>query len=639
MYLFLANIDFTAVDWPQAAARLHPMLLHLPIGLIVALALLEFPRLFRRSEPEHDRSRTLLVLLLAITTPLSAATGWLLHEGADYGSPIEWHERLGIGLAALSIAVAVAYWKRSENYTLGVLASFLLLLPTAHFGATLTHGSDFLTEPWEAAFSEVVVATPEESTNESPLLAEEEPVTGVDNALIPSEGNALVAIEVEKEELATAPVSVEQISYEDIAPILSEYCTKCHGERKRKARLALNTLEAILAGGEHGEVLVPGDPSASKLFTYLQEPLDTDEHMPPSEKPQPPAFAMEQIEQWILKVTADQLPTVPVSTGILAPSEERSTRTRGSRGSWRGSDDPLRTGLDFQRSPTFVPFALDPDLSIADLVTAYEGNLKRLDGPLSSAAGQATPELPITTDFFATSADPVSVATLRQHRVHVESIGENTPLLWLDFTAASLDGAQLTELLAPLASVIGELTLFGQNPNARDMTLIGMMPNLAHLDLRELDLTSQPNRSLSLRPLQGSTSISSLNLSSTEIGEGGPYSLALLPNLKRAHVWGSHISEPNLAFLARERPDLVLVGASPEPGQPLDVEPEVTFLKPVGDPMAETPENATCPVTSDPVDPAFTVLFEGRTIGFCCPNCPKPFQEDPQKYLAILDAQ
>ncbi len=47
--------------------------------------------------------------------------------------------------------------------------------------------------------------------------------------------------------------------------------------------------------------------------------------------------------------------------------------------------------------------------------------------------------------------------------------------------------------------------------------------------------------------------------------------------------------------------------------------------------------NTVCPVTTDEeVDPAFTIEYEGQTIGFCCRKCRTRFDEDPEAYLAEL---
>jgi len=47
--------------------------------------------------------------------------------------------------------------------------------------------------------------------------------------------------------------------------------------------------------------------------------------------------------------------------------------------------------------------------------------------------------------------------------------------------------------------------------------------------------------------------------------------------------------------------------------------------------------NEMCPVTTDePVDPSYVIVYEGRTIGFCCKRCITQFRADPAAYLANL---
>ena len=65
----------------------------------------------------------------------------------------------------------------------------------------------------------------------------------------------------------------------DIAPLLRENCTKCHGGAKQKGGLDLRTIESALKGGESGPAFVPGKPEESRLVTFLH--ADADPHMPP----------------------------------------------------------------------------------------------------------------------------------------------------------------------------------------------------------------------------------------------------------------------------------------------------------------------------------------------------------------------
>ncbi len=63
--------------------------------------------------------------------------------------------------------------------------------------------------------------------------------------------------------------------------ILQQNCFGCHGAA-RTSELDLRTAEGVLAGGENGKVIVPGDPQASRLFqfvTHQEKPT-----MPPGKK-------------------------------------------------------------------------------------------------------------------------------------------------------------------------------------------------------------------------------------------------------------------------------------------------------------------------------------------------------------------
>ncbi len=43
--------------------------------------------------------------------------------------------------------------------------------------------------------------------------------------------------------------------------------------------------------------------------------------------------------------------------------------------------------------------------------------------------------------------------------------------------------------------------------------------------------------------------------------------------------------------------------------------------------------NTKCPVSGDAIDPKVkTVVYNGKTIGFCCEDCVEPFKKNPDKY-------
>lgn len=44
-----------------------------------------------------------------------------------------------------------------------------------------------------------------------------------------------------------------------------------------------------------------------------------------------------------------------------------------------------------------------------------------------------------------------------------------------------------------------------------------------------------------------------------------------------------------------------------------------------------TPQTA-CPVSGKPINAEHSVTYEGKKVYFCCPNCPKAFEANPDKY-------
>ncbi len=65
-----------------------------------------------------------------------------------------------------------------------------------------------------------------------------------------------------------------------VRPVLVARCLKCHGEAQQKGQLRLDSREAVLKGGESGEIVISGKPTESLLIeainrTGLEMPPDT----------------------------------------------------------------------------------------------------------------------------------------------------------------------------------------------------------------------------------------------------------------------------------------------------------------------------------------------------------------------------
>jgi len=302
--------------------RLHPLVLHLPIGLVFAVFVLELLAL--RGVKTRPAQGPLLVLaaLFAIT---AATTGWVLaHEDGYGGVTLERHERLGIAVA-VATTVAALLFRRAERspranalYRVALATALALLVPAGHLGSTLTHGEDWLDGPRKRAKPAPVAPAPSEIADLP---------TGSEGAPAP------VA------EPAPAPDTYATV----IEPILAAYCTSCHGTGKHKGDLRLHTPEAIAAGGESGPALVAGDLEQSLLYARAALPLEHEDHMPPEGKAQPRADELAALAAWIragapfeghvelgVEVTPPAVPIEEASEAAAPSAEETKTAQQPS---------------------------------------------------------------------------------------------------------------------------------------------------------------------------------------------------------------------------------------------------------------------------------------------------------------------
>lgn len=66
------------------------------------------------------------------------------------------------------------------------------------------------------------------------------------------------------------PAAAPAVSFIQVKEVIDERCLACHGARKAKGGLRLDTYELLMKGGDSGEAIVPGR-SADSLFVQLLE--------------------------------------------------------------------------------------------------------------------------------------------------------------------------------------------------------------------------------------------------------------------------------------------------------------------------------------------------------------------------------
>lgn len=243
---------------PDFLGRTHLVLLHVPIGVLVALAAFEALAL-ARCQPADRSVRLLLVWLAAVSAASTAGAGWLLASDGYAGQTLDLHRWLGVALAAaLVIAALASSLDRRFWYPAAVAVALALLVPTGHFGGTITHGDGFLTAPFRAP------------AGNSPARS----VTEVVEISIPG-------------------------LHADVGAVFATYCVECHNDTKKKAGLAMHTADALFAGSDYGPVVVAGDPDESELAIRMLLPIEDEYHMPPEDRPQPSESEIHTVVEWI----------------------------------------------------------------------------------------------------------------------------------------------------------------------------------------------------------------------------------------------------------------------------------------------------------------------------------------------------
>lgn len=240
--------------------RFHPLLVHLPIGILLISALfLWLDRWSKMSFPPDVISLSLG--LGALSAVASVISGLLLENSGDYsGSTIFWHKALGITVAGFSILLWLLVkgdWISDTMLRYVLLLFVTLISVTGHLGGTLTHGKGYIAEP----------------------LAELYTTRDIDFTSINADS---------------------AIFYRDVVQtIFDSKCISCHGPDKQKGKLRLDSREAITKGGEDGKVIDEGNSHESELMKRIELPLDHEDHMPPREKRQLTSMEQQWIRLWI----------------------------------------------------------------------------------------------------------------------------------------------------------------------------------------------------------------------------------------------------------------------------------------------------------------------------------------------------
>lgn len=236
--------------------RFHPILVHLPIGILLITFVMAFLERFRKIDAYLPAIR-LSLLFGSMAAVLAALSGFLLSRNGGYEIQVlNYHQWLGITVAGCSLLLYFLYrekkgplpgLKKMVGFRFWLFLILIVLLGiTGHYGGTLTHGKGYFIEAMPQAMKKTFGL---KENSEELLIVENVQAAAVYDGVI--------------------------------QPILKQRCQSCHGDRKQEGGLALHTKESLLKGGDNGKVLKDNNAKESELYARLVLPEGHKKRMPP----------------------------------------------------------------------------------------------------------------------------------------------------------------------------------------------------------------------------------------------------------------------------------------------------------------------------------------------------------------------
>ncbi|NJB83541.1 DUF1592 domain-containing protein [Wenyingzhuangia aestuarii] len=269
------------LEWGAFIGNFHPLFLHLPIGALLALFVVEVFQVINPKLSLENLAQPLLWFSVITVIPTVVA-GFLLASTGGYNKTIlNYHKWLGFVTAVLCVWLLVLhYWlytykpKFINVYKFLLAINVVVLSVAGHFGGSLTHGDGYLTKDMPNNLKAVLGI--KETQKES------------------------LYTKVVEEKKDSVPANIKEF-VEKIQPILDQRCYECHNANKQKGDLRLDNLNWDIT-----------TPHGAKVWDDILYEV-TEQNMPPEEKEPLTEVQRNLIIKWIqnsFKQEKTEQPTV-----------------------------------------------------------------------------------------------------------------------------------------------------------------------------------------------------------------------------------------------------------------------------------------------------------------------------------------